>query len=432
MHPHLERVRAGEVALRLDTAQAIFGEALPLLCELADTPQDPEWHAEGDVAIHTSMVIDALEGQLTTADWEIDDDARLLARLAALLHDIAKPLTTTMRTFDGVERVVAPRHGDRGASALFLGALPLRLPAAMLDALLGLVAYHHDPKLLVIKDRPEEAFWRLARHVDPRQVYLLEQADMRGRRCPDQQEQIELIDLFRVGCEAFGVWEDPKAPHRDLINHVREAFDGQPEHVTERALMEGVWDRERRAIFTPEEAVSRAWSLRERACPEVVVTCGLSGSGKTTLARSYHPEHELISMDALREEVTGDAADQSQNGRVFQLARERLREALRAGHDTIWDATNLRRDQRSAILETARDYHAHTTLFVVQCPVAEAHRRNRERARTIPPAIIDRQARALEWPTRDEAHRVFIVDPHGKPRVDTRDWWLPPTTRLIT
>lgn len=424
MHPHLERARAEDTPILLEDACEVFGEALPLLLELADTPQDPEWHAEGDVAVHTSMVIEAFEGQLATADWALDEDERLLGRLSALLHDIAKPMTTTTRTFDGVTRVVAPRHGDRGASALFLGALSMRLPDAMFDALLGLVAYHHDPKLLVIKDRPEEAFWRLARHVDPRLVYLLEQADMRGRLCPDQPEQIELIDLFRVGCEAFGVWEDPAAPHRALIRHVREAFDGQPEHVIERALMEGVWDRERRAIFTPEEAVSRAWPLRERGCPEVVVTCGLSGSGKTTLARMFYPEHEIVSMDALREEITGDAADQSQNGRVFQLARERLRESLRAGQDVIWDATNLRRDQRRAIVETAHDYGGHSTLLVVQCAVDTAQRRNRERARTIPASIIARQARSLEWPTRDEAHRVLVVDADGATRSDTRRWWL--------
>ena len=40
----------------------------------------------------------------------------------------------------------------------------------------------------------------------------------------------------------------------------------------------------------------------------------------------------------------------------------------------------------------------------------------------------------LYWLTDEQMTKLspFFPKSHGKPRVDTRDWWLPPTTRLIT
>lgn len=43
-------------------AQACL-EAIPALLRLASTPQDPYYHAEGDVWIHTCMVVEALLAQ---------------------------------------------------------------------------------------------------------------------------------------------------------------------------------------------------------------------------------------------------------------------------------------------------------------------------------------------------------------------------------
>lgn len=47
---------------------------------------------------------------------------------------------------------------------------------------------------------------------------------------------------------------------------------------------------------------------------------------------------EVVSLDAIREELSGDRADQTVNGRVRQAARERVKAALRAGRKVAWDA----------------------------------------------------------------------------------------------
>ena len=69
-------------------------EAFPVLRKLASTPQDPYYHAEGDVWTHTCMVLQAL---LASRDYaNANDDERFVLFYAALLHDIAKPDTTVI------------------------------------------------------------------------------------------------------------------------------------------------------------------------------------------------------------------------------------------------------------------------------------------------------------------------------------------------
>lgn len=54
---------------------------MPEMIFLDGSPQNPEWHPEGDVLEHTILVMEKLVGQ------------RLEVQLAGMLHDIAKPVT---------------------------------------------------------------------------------------------------------------------------------------------------------------------------------------------------------------------------------------------------------------------------------------------------------------------------------------------------
>jgi len=63
----------------------------PELDAMEDTPQDPQWHPEGDVWIHTKMVTD----RATEITQGMDPEMQEVVRYAALMHDIAKPTMTT-------------------------------------------------------------------------------------------------------------------------------------------------------------------------------------------------------------------------------------------------------------------------------------------------------------------------------------------------
>src|SRR5690606_9832123 len=88
-----------------------FLEVIPQLKLLADTPQDPHHHGEGDVWTHTQMVLNALISEKDYAAASEED--RFALFYTALLHDIAKPATTVIDEITG--RISQPGHSRRGS-----------------------------------------------------------------------------------------------------------------------------------------------------------------------------------------------------------------------------------------------------------------------------------------------------------------------------
>ncbi len=72
---------------------------------LVGVPQEPDWHPEGDVWIHTMMVLDEA-AKLRTGS--VDEDLALM--YGALAHDFGKPSTT--RTIGG--RITSYEHDVKG------------------------------------------------------------------------------------------------------------------------------------------------------------------------------------------------------------------------------------------------------------------------------------------------------------------------------
>lgn len=91
-----------ELRLRKQGWWERLSEAIPELAALAETPQPPEYHAEGDVATHTRLAIESCPA-------ECDPDLLWVA----LLHDIGKPATTRQ---DEAGRITAHGHARLGAA----------------------------------------------------------------------------------------------------------------------------------------------------------------------------------------------------------------------------------------------------------------------------------------------------------------------------
>ena len=93
-----------EFARRIGIVDRFFPEA----AALADVPQEPEWHPEGDVWIHTMMVIDAA-AKIARRDGLSGAEYRQVL-LGALVHDYGKPAKT--ETIDG--RIRSRGHEEAG------------------------------------------------------------------------------------------------------------------------------------------------------------------------------------------------------------------------------------------------------------------------------------------------------------------------------
>jgi len=134
-------------------------EWIPELAALSKTPQSKQYHAEGDVAIHTRMAVEAC-----TADSEPD----LL--WAALLHDIGKPLMTRK---DG-EKITSYRHEVAGAEITEKILKRLELPANRRERIVWAVR-HHSFHLSWSLKTPEDVSPRQRRFIaDPLFPLLLD------------------------------------------------------------------------------------------------------------------------------------------------------------------------------------------------------------------------------------------------------------------
>ena len=155
----------------------------PELLPLGDTPQDPEWHPEGDVWAHTLQVVD--EAARLIDDLRESDVPRALAvMLGALCHDLGKPTTTTFE--DGHTRSRGHEEAGVAPTVSLLdrwGVFTLKgydLPAQVL----ALVRDHLKPgELYKERERISDgAIRRLARKCEPDLLYRVARADCLGRR----------------------------------------------------------------------------------------------------------------------------------------------------------------------------------------------------------------------------------------------------------
>ena len=84
--------------------------------------------------------------------------------------------------------------------------------------------------------------------------------------------------------------------------------------------------------------------------PSLVLLVGAAGSGKSTLAQAHFAPEEILSSDALRAAISGDAGDQTASRLAFAILHRELTRRLEAGRLTVVDATNVRAVHRRPLL----------------------------------------------------------------------------------
>ncbi|WP_203136932.1 HD domain-containing protein [Microbacterium sp. JZ31] len=115
-------------------------DAVDELASMRDVPQDAIWHPEGDVLTHCLTAADLAAAGCDRGD--IPGERRELVVLAALLHDIGKPRTTT-RNPEG--RIISHGHADAGAEIVQDLGGRLAWPEPLTRALVTLVETHMAP-----------------------------------------------------------------------------------------------------------------------------------------------------------------------------------------------------------------------------------------------------------------------------------------------
>src|SRR5438552_6944189 len=108
MEKLLLRAQYPSIGLKWLGDLGVIDQWFPEIKALVDVPQDPEWHPEGDVFVHTGLVIDGARKLLDDLPYA----KQVTVMLAALAHDFGKPATTEF--VDG--RLRSRGHEEAGVS----------------------------------------------------------------------------------------------------------------------------------------------------------------------------------------------------------------------------------------------------------------------------------------------------------------------------
>lgn len=134
--------KIGEKGVHVSAALAVLTECgwldhFPQLAELAGVPQDPRWHPEGDVLVHSGLAADAAARLADDAGLTGDD--RSVVVLGALVHDLGK-VTHTLIHPDG--RITSHGHAEAGVAPAeqLLGGLGA--PAGLIRRITPIVREH--------------------------------------------------------------------------------------------------------------------------------------------------------------------------------------------------------------------------------------------------------------------------------------------------
>jgi protein phosphatase len=133
--------------------------------------------------------------------------------------------------------------------------------------------------------------------------------------------------------------------------------------------------------------------------PKVIMGIGLPGSGKTTALRPFAQENEYvyISPDDIREELSGDATDQSRMTEVWEEVHKRLATAISAGKTAVVDATFVKPWERKEFIAFARAQGADKVQGVFAAVTKDiALERNSMRERQVPEHAIERMDMHLQ------------------------------------
>jgi putative nucleotidyltransferase with HDIG domain len=349
----------------------------PWLEPLGACPQDPIFHAEGDVLTHLGMVLSELAALPTFR--ELPELDRHIVFAGTLLHDIAKPECT--RT-DEDGHVRSPGHAVKGvykARRILTddeAFAPFGTPFEIREQILALVRWHGLPANYLEKPDPQRAVILTSMNTRMDLLTILAEADHRGRivaKEDDTQTRIALFPDFCAECEA---WSTPRTFAND---HSRFHYFRTPgEHPTLH-------------LFDDSKC-------------EVVVLSGLPGSGKDTWVRANAGDREVISLDDIRRELEVDPADNQSE--VVAAAYDRAKALLRRGEQFVWNATNVSRILRDKVISLCAAYKARVRVVYLEPPVPLIRARNIGRVKKVPERVWERLFDKIDVPTLAEAHEV--------------------------
>ena len=336
--------------------------------------QDSIHHAEGDVAIHTQKVLEALA---SLPDFQkFDDQTKEILWASALLHDVEKRSTTVVEDNGRITSRGHAKKGEFTTREILFREVPT--PFFIREKICALVRHHGLPLWIFDKSNPAKSLLATSLRVDLQVLSTLAKADVLGRICGDPLGLLDRIALFEELCHEQQCWGHGRKFASDLARFLY------------------FYKEESYPDYVPYD------DLRG----EVIMLSGLPGMGKDTYIKKYLAHLPVISLDDIRRKHKLKADDSSATGWAVQEAKEQAKVFLRKGQPFVWNATNITKQMRSQWIDLFVTYKARVKLIYIEVSYNEWFRQNNNREYPVPMNVLQRLLSKLEVPTPEEAHIV--------------------------
>lgn len=247
---------------------------------MRNCPQNPRYHAEGDVLAHTELVLEQLYKYKDS--FSLSASELRILYWACLLHDIGKPKVT--KNENG--RITAGGHEYAGvhiARQILLDYSDLMPHERRLT--LDIVRWHYIPFRWSREERPEKAFYKMAYTTDLRLISIFSLLDFHGRICENQTESVRLIEHFHK------VTEPKIRYHTGSHGEILEQFHAKPiQHK------DAIWYALCKEDLNLVQKLMDAPGAEANETQHLIFTWAIPGSGKSTWIQEHLPEVATVQL----------------------------------------------------------------------------------------------------------------------------------------
>lgn len=351
--------------------------------DMKQTPQEFKWHQEGNVYVHTKMILSEL---INLDEYkQLDKLSQLILFLSALFHDVGKPSCT--KIIDGEIRSF--RHGMVGSKMIRnllikdFGISGTKDYLLFRECICMLIKYHSRPVYITGCDGSDaKKIIKLSvnSQLNPlfnlKLLYILSKADVLGRISADKEEQLEKLEMFKS-----------LAIKLDCYNKSFSFDSGYTKY--NYFIKNNIWENQ---------------SLYDSSECEVIMLCGLPLSGKDTYIQKHYSTLDVVSLDCIRDKL--NISPEKDQSLVMQESLRMIRSLLGNKQSFVYNATNLKQEHREKLICLFHSYNAKVKIVYIETLWDNLPKRNKIRDRKVPMTVINNMLEYFSIPENFEAETV--------------------------
>lgn len=363
-----------------------FINSIPEFSRLHNCEQNPVWHSEGNAFKHTQLAYEKLEKEVfkdVNLYYSCSNTELFIIRIAVLLHDIGKGVTTTQGK-DGKWHAYGHEiEGEKIARVLLWNE-----DIHKRETICALIRYHMEPLRIFDSKNWIHRMFEIGSRVPWKLLYAVKMADLLGSvqlNGGTMAQDIAKMEMIKDCAKALNIWDS----------------------VDTKKIKNLVKFGNNRNILP--------WKTNYDENKIAYVMIGLPGAGKNTVIDNdgiIPTNHVHISRDDIRiqlgycgpdEKYLGNTEEENEVTRVYN---EQFQNAIDNGNTIVLNNVHLKKKYRDASVSVLKSNGYKIVYVYVEAPTLDFNYKRRDGQIAKP--RIKEMALSFEWPEATEYDELII------------------------